>query len=337
MSKPVTPRAGLEWTDDYTLTSTEVSNLASPNWVVPNLVIEGHVIALCAEPNAGKTTLSMALAVEMASKNYEVFYINADISASDARHAIQQAQSGGFKLLLPDFKAGKSLDKIRNELERVSLSDLDLTGCVFIIDTLKKFVDMIDKGSNKSFNMLLRRLAAKNATTMVLCHTNKHKDANGQLIFEGTGDLRADVDELIYLEVADSEGNRLITTRPDKVRGVFRPLTYRIDADRNITQLPETLDVGAINYQNEQLKNDDSTIKAIGQYLEKNRWGNQKSILNALLNYGHPERVIKGVLKKFSDRSDADLPILWTTKRGNGKEVIYYPTDMLKSICSLPP
>ncbi len=57
---------------------------------------------------------------------------------------------------------------------------------------------------------------------MLLAHANKHRDAEGDLIYEGTGDLRADVDELIYLEKQYDEvaGISTISTYPDKVRNV---------------------------------------------------------------------------------------------------------------------
>lgn len=90
---------------------------------------------------------------------------------------------------------------------------------------------MIDKSKAAEFFKLTRSLSVKGATIILLGHTNKHKDDEGNTVFEGTGDLRNDVDELIYLDCFKNEtdGTLEVTTRPDKVRAVLAPRTFIID------------------------------------------------------------------------------------------------------------
>jgi hypothetical protein len=88
-------------------------------------------------------------------------------------------------------------------LRQISLTNSDLSKSVIVLDTLKKFGDMMNKSKSKLFNSLLRTLTTKGITVVCLAHTNKHDDKDGKPIFEGTGDLRNDFDELIKLFTPD--------------------------------------------------------------------------------------------------------------------------------------
>ena len=75
-------------------------------------------------------------------------------------------------------------------------------------------------------------------TIVLLAHTNKYNDADGKPIFEGTGDLRTDVDKMIYfIPQFHSDKSMTVSTVPDKVRGSFQPITFSISANREV--IPE--------------------------------------------------------------------------------------------------
>ena len=96
-----------------------------------------------------------------------------------------------------------------------------LDDAVFILDTLKKFIDMLDKKSVKPFFCLLRQLTALGATIILLGHANKHRDNNGNLVFEGVGDVLSDTDAMLIFERMKSaeDGGIDITTVCDPDRG----------------------------------------------------------------------------------------------------------------------
>ena len=52
---------------------------------------------------------------------------------------------------------------------------------------------MIDKDRLKKVTQIFRKLSSRGATLLLLGHTNKHKNHEGDFVFEGTQDLRADV------------------------------------------------------------------------------------------------------------------------------------------------
>ena len=62
-------------------------------------------------------------------------------------------------------------------LGQLAISETSLSGYVFIFDTLKKFVDVINKKNAKDFLKLMRKLSTKGATVCLLGHTNKYTDA----------------------------------------------------------------------------------------------------------------------------------------------------------------
>jgi KaiC/GvpD/RAD55 family RecA-like ATPase len=51
--------------DKYEVSEEEANMIADPDWIIPNLVIRGHFIAIVAQPNGGKTTLFMHLSKVM--------------------------------------------------------------------------------------------------------------------------------------------------------------------------------------------------------------------------------------------------------------------------------
>jgi hypothetical protein len=310
------------WVDQFTLSPAELDAIAEPEWIIPNLIIAGHLILIPAEPNGGKTTIMLYLSSLMAKKGLNVLYVNADTASSDAKAAANYAREYGFTMLLPDFKVGLSIKNVGRHLQELADMDVDLTNYVVVIDTLKKLIDVLDKRFNKSFFSLMRKLTAKGMTIILLAHTNKHKNEQGLPVYEGTGDMRSDVDELIYfLPVKNNDGSVTVTTKPDKVRGVFEPMTFTIDADRKVTQEKQAIDVAKLKHQQCQQAKDQINIDIIVSILTGPAL-NQKEILSRASNFGLGERICKSLLRGYSDQQNI-LPVLWTTKRGSGKEVMY--------------
>ena len=79
------------------------------------------------------------------------------------------------------------------------MSDADLSDTTFVIDTLKKITNVINKQSASTALKMLRALTGRGATVILLGHCNKYKDEHKYPVYEGTGDVRSDVDELALL------------------------------------------------------------------------------------------------------------------------------------------
>lgn len=300
--QPTEQQSPLEWIDAFTLTPEEEAMLTDAKWIYPNLIIQGHVIAIPAKPNGGKTTLMTHIAGEIAS-DYRVIYVNADVSGSDAKPMLEHARKYGYTMLLPDMKAGLSMDDVVAQLERMNEASADYSGTVFIFDTLKKMADMINKSSLKNVLATLRGLSAKGMTIVLLAHTNKYDGPDGRPVFEGTADLRADVDELIYLiPLKNPDGTMTISTDPDKVRGSFRPITFTVTPDRQVIPCNQYVDVAELNRAAEALERDETLIEAITEAIAagkakqvdiaaycKDKYGlNHKQVGRVLMKYSRP-------------------------------------------------
>lgn len=218
---------------DLILTEDDVQKMADAEFLIPNMIVRGHVAAYVAPANGGKTTIFIHLCERLVKMGMTVLYINADGSPGDLKRHYEHAQRHGYKVIAPDAKNGKSTQDVMVRLEAVASAATRCDEFVFIVDTLKKFTDVIDKRQAKAFFKLMRTITVKGATICLLGHVNKYAGEDGKTIFEGTGDLRNDLDELIYLDVFKNEGSNTleVTTRPDKVRAEFKPKSFLIHLD----------------------------------------------------------------------------------------------------------
>ena len=294
------PQSPLEWIDAFTLTPEEEAMLTDAKWIYPNLIIQGHVIAIPARPNGGKTTLLTHIAGEIAN-DYRVIYVNADVGGSEAKPMLEHARKHGYTMLLPDMKAGLSMDDVVAQLERMNEASADYSGMVFIFDTLKKMADMINKSSLKKVLATLRGLSAKGMTIVLLAHTNKYDGPDGRPVFEGTADLRADVDELIYLiPLKNPDGTMTISTDPDKVRGSFQPITFTVTPDRQVIPCNQYVDVAELNRAAEALEHDETIIEAISEAIMSKHCKQAEIIAFCNERYGFSRRQIEPVLIRYS-------------------------------------
>ena len=253
----------LDWLSEFKMTEQEVQAISDPAWVIPNFIHLGHVIAIAAEPGAGKTTILFDLCKSL-TPSFDVVYVHADTNPADAKDYWLQAETAGVNYLTPDMKVGLSMENVVQRLQSLSQSDADLNNQVWVFDTLKKMTDVIQKKNLKDLLQTMRKLSNRGMTIVLLCHTNKHKDADGNRIFEGTGDLKSDVDELIYLDkVKQPDGSLVVTTRADKTRADIQPLTFEIGPDRVVTQKDTVVDVKNINALEEQKERDTELIAHI--------------------------------------------------------------------------
>jgi len=300
----------LSWVDNFTLTDEEADMISDPKWVYENLIIQGHLSVFPAPPNGGKTAVFMHIAGEIAEQ-YQVFYVNADISAADAKSMLSIAKSKGFKLLLPDMKAGLSMDDVITYLEAMNKENADYSNYIFIFDTLKKMTDVINKSNSKKLYKTLRGLSAKGMTIILLAHTNKYADKEGKPIYEGTGDLRADVDELIYLtSKKNTDGSMTISTEPDKVRGIFEAITFEISSDRKVSLSDNFIDIVKTSKQQKQRHKDKQAILVIIEAM-KNGKRIQKEITSYCNELGLGINVTRKILERYSNHPQK----LWTRER----------------------
>lgn len=228
--------------ESFEMTTDYVDRLGKEEFLIADYLIRRHILTVIAMSGGAKTTYNyFHAAPKLARKGLKVWYIDADSPASDHKLMKTVADEAGFRLLNPDVNAGTTMDSLLATLKKIAESDTDLSDWVLFFDTLKKCADLMSKGSVKEFYRLARKLANLGASIVLLGHANKFRDKEGNLVFEGVGDLRSDTDELIYFErTTDPGGGINVTTVVDpdrgaKVRGIFKPFSFHVSEDREIT------------------------------------------------------------------------------------------------------
>ena len=312
------------------LTSEQVNEIQDPEWLYPNLIIRGHLIVIPAAPNAGKTTIFFHIAEQLVREYLTVYYVNADIGGGDVKEYWARAHQSGVKLLTPDY----TFESMEAVIEALTAANNDetsnLNDIVFIFDTLKKMTDVINKQSSKKLYKLLRSLTAKGATIVLLAHTNKYNDEEGRPIFEGTGDLRADVDEMIYLIPTNNpDGSMTVSTDPEKIRGDFQKISFEIKKDRSVVALNEFKDTNKINVESKKLEKDREYIDAVLAIISDQRLNQSELVSRGREEYGISSKVIRRVLTAYANGNDG----YWSVEVGP-KNAKFYQT-VTPSLCFL--
>ncbi|KJS08438.1 MAG: hypothetical protein VR73_05495 [Gammaproteobacteria bacterium BRH_c0] len=296
--------------DSFLVTDEHVKNIENQRFLFDNLIINQHIAVICAEPNAGKTTI-MNWVCSQISETTDIRYLNLDCSGSELRDYQSFAKQYGFEFINFDITETKEEDFFQ------ALRDSpDLSGKLYIFDTMKKLVDPMRKDQVKAFMKLLRTFCVKGASFVLLAHTNKHKTKEGLPVFEGVGDVRADCDEMIYLIPQDNaDGSKTVTTAPDKTRGHFVPITFTISEDRSVS-LTEYVDL----LEESRQRADQSIISTVLGAISAGQT-TQGAILEACQQQGISTRQSRRVLEAYSKGAKH----LWTVQRGKNNSLVYTP------------
>lgn len=196
------------------------ANMTKEVPILEPIALAGQCTAIFSQPNAGKTLLTMHL-VRQAIKEgrvqgADVYYVNCDDSATGLYEKLKFAEAWGFEVLVPDYE-NFSVEKLKSVLESMCLED-KAKGAIVILDTLKKFTDVMDKAASTEFGNLCRRFSMKGGTLIALGHVKKYRDAKGEVVPTGTTDITDDFDCTYTLDISDASNGRVVATFKNKKR-----------------------------------------------------------------------------------------------------------------------
>lgn len=246
--------------------------------VLKGVALLGEATVLYAEQNTGKTLIAFALLMDAVKaqviKGDQVYYINVDDSFNGAVDKLGFAQEYGFHYLVRD-QAGFNVD-----LFRVAIVEMIETGTakgtVLVLDTLKKFTDLMDKSKSSRFADLIRSFVSKGGTVIALAHTNKNRGADGKPQYGGTSDIISDFDCAYIMSATDAEGlpgKKLVEFRNVKARGSVEKSVHFTYSDGSQVSYGDKLSSVRLVPEEEleemkrktQLANDSDAIEAITQ------------------------------------------------------------------------
>jgi len=233
----------------FEVTNEYVDGLGEEKWLFPNLVIAGHILVIIAMPGGGKTSIFFYfVAATIVGNGAKVFYVDADSPTSEHKTMKKFADKNGFIFINPTVNVGTGVQDFVQTLHDMVENGVNLSGYVFVFDTLKKFTDLMSKQAVKKFFSLCRTMNNRGATCIFLAHANKYRDKEDMLIPEGVGDVKNDTDDLIFLEREKKPNGIDITTVIDiakgaKTRGIFNPISFHIDKNREVTMYEGALNL----------------------------------------------------------------------------------------------
>lgn len=306
----------------FLVTEDKVNAMCDAEIIWNHTIVRGHVQVWCGAGNAGKTTIAMLAAAEIAKTGCEVLYFQEDAGKSDLPALHEHSIEHGYQLLNTAL-AQQSAEDIVRILEDLAKSGNDLSGQVYFFDTLKKFCDLMVKGGVRRFFTLMRSLSTLGATIVLLGHTNKHL-MDGKPVFEGVGDIRNDTDELFYVTRTEKDDNGMcvVGMEPDKQRALVKETSYEMNTlTREIKPVEMQRSVAEIRHIQNSFRQNQDVIDCVNAYLEQHQVEN----LTALADFVNKscergDRAIgrnkaMKIIKTHSSPHDDELA-LWLRTKG---------------------
>lgn len=301
----------------WALTDEQVEKMQQTRMICHGLLAHQHLAALLGPAGSGKTAVATDVVARALAQRFRVLYFQEDASAGDIPRLHDHAKQCGYQLLNSTL-AGCSTEDQLAALRGLAKSDVDLSDAVMVFDTVKKYADLMSKGGTRAFLTLMRSLTLRGATVLLLGHTNKHRGPDGKLVFEGVGDVRNDVDELLYIEAGEKDAGGMVTVtiRPDKARCAVREASFQLDtATMRATELPRVVDVAAEVADRKQRDEDADLIEATRAALASGGMTHSELVKRVCADTGQGRNAVARVVNRYLGDDLSDAQALWLETR----------------------
>ncbi|TXS90803.1 ATP-binding protein [Parahaliea maris] len=237
--------------EKYSLTGSSAElekRCQEETYVFDQIALVGQSTIIYASPNSGKTLSSQGLLAESITAGFinpaQIYYVNADDNLSGLLEKVKIAEEYGFHMIGDGYNEFRAEDLLG--LIEQMIADGCALGAILVLDTAKRFTDLMSKRVASEFTRLMRRFVSVGGTVIALAHVNKRKGDNGKSIYAGTSDLVDDFDCAYVIEVIDdgaSTGKRVIAFENIKSRGsVAREVHFSYSAPDQIRNYRDLLD-----------------------------------------------------------------------------------------------
>lgn len=252
-------------------------------FVLAFLALLGQATTIYARANTGKTLLVLWMLIQSIIaeriKGENVIYINADDTYAGFIQKLELAEKYSFHMLMPN-QNGFEPQAMQGYLGQMII-DGTARNSIIVLDTLKKFTDLMDKKAGSGFMNRVREFIAAGGTVISLAHTNKNKNGEGKSVFCGTSDVVDDCDCVYILDTVNTTDSlKVVLFENIKNRGnVAKELavSYSVVQGNTYQQMFDSVKVGNENEAqqakveiavNAELNNDKEAIQAITEALE---------------------------------------------------------------------
>ncbi len=258
-------------------------------FVLGRMAILGQFVVFYAAPNVGKTLLVIWMVIQGIKNGdidgSDIFYVNADDNHKGLVFKIALAEKYGFHMLAPGYANFKSADFLT--YIKKMIDDGNPRGKVVILDTLKKFVDIMRKDKSSDFGVVMRSFVSHGGTVIGLGHVNKHKNSDGKSVYGGTSDITDDADCYYMIEELQTTATtKTIRFENRKSRGdVDKTATFTYTNEK-VSNYQELLD--SVRTMSENEADALAQINAINNRLDAN-----KEVIDVAV-----EAIASGVVKR---------------------------------------
>jgi archaellum biogenesis ATPase FlaH len=315
-------------------------------FVLDGIALQGQLTVIYAKPNTGKTLVTLSMIVESIKagriKGANVHYINADDTYKGLITKAEVAKKYGFGMIAPSFMNFK-VDDFNNHLRQL-ITDDSARGVIIVLDTLKKFTDLMDKKKGSKFMELAREFSTKGGTMIMLAHTNKNRSIDGKVVAGGTSDITDDCDCAYTLDEVkgNSKTHKDVLFENFKSRGNVKKellATYAQSDNPSISNYHDLFNSVQIVSGNdaEQVRkerdaaiksaNDKAAIDAIKDAINQGNHKRTELIKFVIDNYSVTRAKTKIVLDEYLGEKLSDSS-LWKITNGDKTTKLYY---LLKS------
>lgn len=188
--------------------------------VLGKFALLGQSTAIYAFPNGGKTLITITEIIGAVKEGRinpsDVYYVNNDDTTTGLAEKLRIANEYGFNMIaetFQDFQAS-DLQRILNEL----IEKGHARGKVLILDTLTKFVNVLDAGKARAFTKPIRKFVLQGGTVIALAHANKNPGPDGKPVYRGTTDIINDFDCVYVLSQVQATNNEKVVLLENRKR-----------------------------------------------------------------------------------------------------------------------
>jgi len=307
-------------------------------YVLDRIAILGQWTTLYAAPNGGKTLLTLWMLIQQVKSGEidgsKIYYVNADDHYKGSVEKLELLEPHKINVLIPN-QNNFDTDKLTQLIAQLT-KNKQAMGQVIILDTLKKFTDLMDKKASSEFGKLARTFVGAGGTIIALAHTNKNKDEEGKGVAGGTSDIMDDCDCAFLIEGRGPDGHNQYRAIFDnrKARGdVAQKVAFQYSKLDGCTyeQLLNSIvrlgkkEAKAADKENQLRKDirvDKTTVDAILEALGDGELSTQAILSHVTEETPIGRRPAKIALFKWTGE-DYDQGHRWTVRSGEKNEKLY--------------
>jgi len=282
--------------------------------ILGKLVLLGQATVFYGAPNSGKTLVAIHLIIKSSKQGTldpkQVFYVNMDDNSNGVVEKLRLAEEYGFHMLA-DHHQDFNVNVFRQAIEEM-IGQNTARGVVVVLDTLKKFTNLMDKQKSTEFARLMRQFCLKGGSIIALAHTNKNPSAAGRSVYSGTSDIVDDFDCAYLINPIDQPNDpthKVVEFSNFKLRGnVAQTAAYKYTVEPGVPYEERLLSVQEIDPDQLAVAKqvaDAHIIEGISRCIDEGVVSKMKLADTAAERVGCAKRAALKILEKYTGSDPA--------------------------------